>query len=109
VWFRKAAEQGYAPASLQLARMYRLGDGRDLGRDPAQSLMWFRKAAEQGSSAAAFDLGRRYEIGEGVPLDLAQALGWYRKAAADKTYWLADASAIAVRSLEARLAVPVRP
>ena len=41
-----------------------------------------RTLAEQGYAEAQADLGHRYWVGQGVPLDDAQAGGWYRLAAA---------------------------
>ena len=40
------------------------------------------KAAESGDAEAQHNLGRAYETGRGVAKDEAQALAWYRKAAA---------------------------
>jgi TPR repeat protein len=77
--FRKAAEQGYAPAQYNLGVMYT----RDVGvaRDEAQAVAWYRKAAEQGYAPAQNDLGMMYQNGQGVAQDDAEAVGWYRKAA----------------------------
>ena len=45
-WYRKAAEQGNAPAQSNLGIMYE--NGRGVEKDPAQAVEWYRKAAEQG-------------------------------------------------------------
>ncbi|MBN8807614.1 MAG: SPOR domain-containing protein [Sphingomonas sp.] len=42
----------------------------------------WRKAAIAGDPDAQFNLGQAYKLGRGVPVDLAMAEGWYRKAAA---------------------------
>ena len=41
-----------------------------------------RARAEQGDASAQFNLGVRYADGEGVPQDDAEAVRWYRLAAA---------------------------
>ena len=78
-WYRKAAEQGYAPAQYKLGFMYE----KDLGviQDYPQAALWYRKAAEQGFTLAQFSMGIMYDIGQGVTQDYQQALLWYAKAA----------------------------
>ncbi len=78
-WFRKAAEQGYAPAQQILGLFYHKGVGVD--KDKAEGVKWIRKAAEQGYSDAPLILGYMYEAGEGVAANPVEALKWYRKAA----------------------------
>ena len=50
--------------------------------DYATALNEFRSLAEAGSSTAQTHLGFMYEKGQGVSLDYAEAVKWYRKAAA---------------------------
>ncbi len=50
-----------------------------------------RKAAEQGHAEAQYNLGGFYVFGDGVKQDYAEAVKWYRKAAAQ-----GDAQAISV-------------
>jgi TPR repeat protein len=42
---------------------------------------WFQKAADAGSAAGMRHLGQSYMLGRGVPLELEQAVDWYKKAA----------------------------
>ena len=49
-WFRKAAEQEYALAQVQLGNMYEYGKG--VKKDYRQAAYWYRKAAEQGNADA---------------------------------------------------------
>jgi TPR repeat protein len=49
--------------------------------EAAQAVMLFRRAADEGNPLAAYDLGYCYEHGIGVPSDVSQAIGWYRRAA----------------------------
>jgi cell division septation protein DedD len=41
----------------------------------------WRPLAEKGDADAAFNMGQAYRLGRGVPLDLAQAQGWFERAA----------------------------
>ena len=100
-WFRKAAEQGYAPAQHRLGDIYASGDVVD--RRDTEAVKWYHKAAEQGYVYAQFRLGEMYSQGtilldhdcaewiqtydkalkEGwcVDQDVVEAVKWYRKAA----------------------------
>jgi uncharacterized protein len=79
VWYRKAAEQGFAKAQCHLGLLYR--DGQGVQRDYFEAAAWFRKAATQGDPEAQFFLGLLYTFGHGVPKDYNQAASWDRKAA----------------------------
>ncbi|MFZ5704245.1 MAG: SPOR domain-containing protein [Pseudomonadota bacterium] len=50
--------------------------------DYAKAIGEWRGPAEAGEPDAQFNLGQAYKLGRGVPVDQAQALSWYRKAAA---------------------------
>jgi TPR repeat protein len=65
--WRKAAQQGYAPAQV------RLGDILDKAEEDEEAVTWYRKAAEQGSAAGEYGLGQMYAKGEGVQKDFDQA------------------------------------
>ena len=79
-WYRKAADQGHAPAQINLGNMYSLGQG--VPRDDGEAVRWYRKAADQGHANALALLGVMYESGTGVPQDYVQAHKWYNLAAA---------------------------
>ena len=79
VWFRKAAEQGYAEAQYYLGFCYYRGKG--VSKDDNQAVYWYRKATEQGYANAQYALGLCYEFGYGVSKDYTQAKYWWRKAA----------------------------
>jgi len=87
--YRKAAEQGYAPAQVNLGLRYQ--DGRGVSQDYREALVWYRKAAEQGYAPAQVNLGKMYENGQGVSKDETQAVAWYRKAA-EQGYAIAQAN-----------------
>lgn len=78
-WYRKAAEQGYAPAQHDLGDCYYDGHGVDV--DYVEAVKWYRKAAEQGNKFAQDSLGDCYYYGHGVDEDNVEAVKWYRKAA----------------------------
>ena len=46
----------------------------------------YKEQADQGNKEAQLNLGLRYEYGEGVEPDPEQAVSWYRRAAAKRTY-----------------------
>jgi hypothetical protein len=79
-WYRKAAEQGFAPAQANLGRLYYLGIG--VARNLVEAASWRRKAAEQGYPEAQVWLGNNYRDGEGVPKDYVLAYMWFNLAAA---------------------------
>ena len=79
VWARKAADQGYAPAQVELGMWYDMGIV--VPQDYAQAAAWWRKAAEQGFASGQFFLGDLYEKGQGVPQDYVQAHMWFNLAA----------------------------
>ena len=49
-WFRKAAEQGLAPAQFRLGCLY--DDGKGVEKDRQEAIKWWRKAAKQGNADA---------------------------------------------------------
>ena len=81
VWYKKAAEAGYAYAMRKIGFFYDQGWG-GLKRDKVEALKWYKKAAEAGDAIAMCTIGRFYSKGErGLKEDKAEALKWYKKAA----------------------------
>ena len=78
-WYRKAAEQEFAPAQTNLGWMYENGWG--VSQDYSEAVKWFRKAAEQGNARGQSCLGWMYKNGYGVSQDYSEAVKWYRKSA----------------------------
>lgn len=78
-YWRKSAEQGYAPAEAALGSAY--GRGFGIGRNYAVAMAWYQKAADQGYPAAQFAMGNFYATGRGVTNDAAQAIQWWEKSA----------------------------
>ena len=74
-WFRKPAEQGYAPAQRDLGEMY-LG-GRGVEKNEREAVAWFRKAADQGHASAQCKLGYSYAVGRGVQKNEREAAAWF--------------------------------
>lgn len=77
--FRRAAQEGYAPAQV------RLGDLLDFQGEPGQAVEWYRKAVAQGSVAGEFNLGNMLLRGEGVAKDDEKAR-FYILRSADQNY-----------------------
>ena len=79
-WFQKAADQHFAPAERELARLYRYGNG--VTKNDAVSLKLMRAAASAGDGEAQTDLAIAYDDGVlGLPHDPTQAQAWYGRAA----------------------------
>ena len=78
-WYRKAANQGYSKAQINLAFMYYYGKG--VVSNYASAVTWFRKAAYQGDVQAYYYLGNCYLEGIGVSRNKDLAISWFLKAA----------------------------
>ena len=78
-WYRKSAEQGYAPAQCNLGYCY--GRGQGVRQSYDQALFWYKKSAEQDNATAQYNLGIYYSNGWGVPKSEQNAFIWYKKAA----------------------------
>lgn len=77
-WFRRSAEQGYAPAQYIYGSLFR--EGR--WKNPQQLVYWWTKAARQGDVRAEMWLGSFYEQGrDGIKRDYLQAFRWLSMAA----------------------------
>jgi TPR repeat protein len=77
-WFRRSAEQRYAPAEYMYGGIFR--EGR--WKDPKQLVYWWTKAAEQGNVHAQLWLGAFYEQGShGIERDYSKAFKWLSMAA----------------------------
>ena len=50
-WYRKAADQGIAPAKYRIGRLYE--DGNGVQQDYDEAVKWYREAAAHGVNAAA--------------------------------------------------------
>ncbi len=70
--WRRAAEQGDAPAQYKLGVIYAHGHG--VIQDYAEALKWYRLAAEQGNNFAQYNLAGAYYKGEGVVRSLPHLL-----------------------------------
>jgi TPR repeat protein len=79
-WWRRAAEQGYAPAQVNLGLMRLIGVGTS--KNPWDARRWFLAAAEQGSAHGQNNLALLYRTGEGGERNFDEAVFWFRRAAA---------------------------
>jgi TPR repeat protein len=73
---RVAANANYAPAQVRLAAIL------DAAEEDTAALELYRKAAAQGDAAGEYGVGLMHAKGEGTRKDPAEALRWYRQAAA---------------------------
>jgi TPR repeat protein len=77
-WFRRSAEQGYAPAECKYGEIFR--EGR--WENSQQLVYWWTKAAKHGEVRAQLWLGAFYEQGKsGVERDYLRAFKWFSRAA----------------------------
>lgn len=83
---KKAAEQGYIPAYVEIGAMYSIGT-EATPEDHLESSKWFRMAAEAGDAKSMASLAAKYKRGEGVTADAEQAAAWYRKSAEHGNRW----------------------
>ncbi len=78
---RSAAEQDYAEALFELAKMALAGRGMD--RSPSTAFDQMKRAAELGLPDAEYELASMYSDGRGTNKDPVAALQWAQKAAAN--------------------------
>jgi hypothetical protein len=79
--FVRAVEQGFTVAQAQCGVIYSTG-GRSVPQNWTTAAKWWRKAAEAGDLVSQWDFGLCYYYGQGVDRDVAQAMVWSRRAAA---------------------------
>lgn len=79
LWYRRAAEQGFAGAQNNIGNMYEKGMGVE--RDESIAAWWYREAANRGNAYAQHSLGMMHRDGRGVPQDDTKAAHWILKAA----------------------------
>ena len=73
-WYRKSADQGFAPAMNNLGELYLAGVlGR---RDVEEAFRWHLAAARAGNPIAAANVSLDYRMGRGVAVDEGQAREW---------------------------------
>lgn len=109
LWFKKSAEQNYAPAQYWLGIFYQNGV-ENIAKDYKQAFTWFEKAANQGDAIAENQVGWFFRHGLGVDKNLEEAFKWYKKAAlhGDNSgqnnlgYALAHGEAVEKNLIEAR-------
>jgi len=77
------AQQGNAPAQMQIAAAYLMGN--PIPKDISQAVNWYLRAAAQGYAPAAYELGQLYLAGEDVERDIPSGIS-YLKLAAEKEF-----------------------
>lgn len=78
--FMRSAEDGFAPAQVELGHFYR--DGIVVQQNRIKAAEWYLMAAGQGDSEGLHFAGQCYEAGAGVPMFFPKAYGFYLLAAA---------------------------
>jgi TPR repeat protein len=77
--YHQAAEEGWMPAAVRMARIYL--EGRGVERDYEAARHWLEIAADANDAEAQAELGRVYQHGWGVKPQPALAYAWYELAA----------------------------
>ena len=78
-WYKRSAEQDYAPAQYNLAHMYYKGR-MGVQKDFEKAFQWMQRSAEQGYVQSQYNLAVMYYKGRGTEKDLNQAFYWMEKA-----------------------------
>lgn len=78
-WYRQAADAGNVDAMLTLASLCINGEEKP---NYNGARVWYLRAANLGSAEAEKMLGYLYERGLGIQQDIAEAVKWYKSAAA---------------------------
>lgn len=73
-WYRKSAEQGFAPSMNNLGQLYAHGWGREA--DPEAAFRWHLAAAEAGNPIGQLNVATAYRYGHGVAANEAEAERW---------------------------------
>lgn len=75
LYYKDAAEQGFAPACYDLANCYTIGVGTEVNADEA--IKYFQKSLNTGNMVALLGIAECYEH---LKKDDANAFAWYQKA-----------------------------
>ena len=78
-WFRRAADQGYPFAKMNLGGLYL--EGRGVEQNTQLGVSWTRKAAEADEPLAQFNMGWLYYDGKLVQQDYKTAYSWFSRSA----------------------------
>ena len=85
-WFKKSADQGYAPAQMELSRAYM--HSRGVQGDINETIRLSILAVEQGCVEAAYTVGMLISTGlYGAPIDKEKGLKWKITAAESNIPW----------------------
>ncbi len=81
-WYRKAAENGYAPALLNLGFIY--VKGVSVPQNFKKARDYFERAAASNLAEAQYNLGLLYQHGLGVKKNVPMAFKWFSLAVANQ-------------------------
>ena len=96
----RASEDLLAAIEAARAKLRALDEPADI-RTSAEQAALFHTAAEQGNADAQFALGMMYTNGEGVLQNDAEAVRWYRRAAATGDENAREASEMVAQGMSA--------
>jgi TPR repeat protein len=82
-WLLKAAELGHVDAQCGVGMYYYMIRNNEEGA-AAKAFEWSKKAGDAKHPTGQYNVGRCYEEGVGVEKDFAEAVKWYKRAAAQR-------------------------
>lgn len=80
-WYKKAAEQGYDLAQINIGHLFDYGLG--VKENKREAVKWYKRAASKNNVSAIYKVGLCYYFANGVGMDRREALKLFRKAAKD--------------------------
>ena len=80
-WYKKAAEQGYDLAQINIGYLY--DNGLGVKENKREAVKWYKRAASKNNVSAIYQLGLCYYFANGVGMDRREALKLFREAAKD--------------------------
>ncbi|KAG5723007.1 Protein SKT5 [Termitomyces sp. T112] len=80
-YYNIAAQQNHRDACFALTAWYLVGSPGVLPQSDTEAFLWAQKAAEGGLAKAMYAVGYFYEVGIGTPVNMPEAVSWYKRAA----------------------------
>jgi TPR repeat protein len=84
VFWKRAAEEGYAPAQFNMSTVFTAGKKYGVKQSDEKAAVWAEKSAVQGHADAQNKIGVMYEKGLGVGMSYKKAFKYYFSAAAQE-------------------------
>ncbi|KAG6883989.1 hypothetical protein C0992_007286 [Termitomyces sp. T32_za158] len=80
-YYNISAQQNHQESCFALTAWYLVGSPGVLPQSDTEAFLWAQKAAEAGLGKAMYAVGYFYEVGIGTPVNMPDAVTWYKRAA----------------------------